>query len=113
MHLKENITESEVRHVAYFSDNCPGLNKNWFVYHTLSLSTMIIENLDEVELVFLEKGHTQNANDTMHSLIENAKKGKELYHPCQYETLLQFASPNKPYHVTVMTRDDFFDYKTT
>ena len=37
----------------------------------------------EVELVFIEKGHTQNANDTMHSLIENAK------------------SPNTPYHVTV------------
>ena len=46
---------------------------------------MIIETLGEVELVFIEKGHTQNANDTMHSLIENAK------------------SPNKPYHVTVKT----------
>ena len=62
-----------------------GKNKNRFVYHTLSLSTMIIENLGEVELVFIEKGHTQNANDTMHSQIENAK------------------SPNKPYHVTVKT----------
>ena len=85
MHLKENIMESEVTHVAYFSDNYPGQNKNRFVYHTLSLSTMIIENLGEVELVFIEKGHTQNANDTMLSLIENAK------------------SPNKPYHVTVRT----------
>ena len=58
MHLKENIMKSEVRHVAYFSDNCPGQNKNRFVYHTFSLSTMIIENF-EVELVFLEKGHTK------------------------------------------------------
>ena len=48
----------------------------------------------------------------MHSLIENAKKGKELYHPCQYETLLQFASPNKPFHVMAMTQEDFFNYKT-
>ena len=79
------IMESEVTHVAYFSDNYPGQNKNRFVYHTLSLSTMIIENLGEVELVFIENEHAQNANDTMHLLIENAK------------------SPNKPYHVTVKT----------
>ena len=76
----------------------------------LSVLTINTNNLTTVELIFLEKGHTQNENDSIHSCIERAKKGINIYHPYQWETLIQSACKSQPYNLKCLTQDDFFDF---
>ena len=109
-YLKTNVDGKGVREVIFFSDNCPGQNKKHFVYKMLSGSTAQMQNLDSVELIFLEKGHTQNSNDNIHSRIEQAKKGIEIHHPHQWHTIIQMACKSKPYTVKLMETDNFLDW---
>lgn len=65
---------------------------------------------------FLIKGHTQNEGDSVHSVIEKsvtrALKSGPIYVPSQFITLIQNAKrKGKPYQVTEMSFDDFFDIK--
>ena len=43
-----------------------------------------------INLVCLEKGHTQNINDTV---IDRAKKGVNIHHPSQWITLFEKEKP--------------------
>ncbi|XP_039296243.1 uncharacterized protein LOC111058861 isoform X2 [Nilaparvata lugens] len=59
--------------VIFYSDNCPGQNKNQaiaaaFIYAVENL------NVKSVTHKFLTVGHTQNEGDMVHSLIEKQKK---------------------------------------
>ena len=45
------------------------------------LSIAATEQKIKINLVFLEKGHTQNTNDTAHSIIEKAKSGVKQHSP--------------------------------
>ena len=47
----------------------------------MSLLTIKIQKLKEIQLILLEKGHTQNTNDSMHSTIEQAKQGINIFYP--------------------------------
>ena len=38
-----------------------------------------MQKLKEIQLIFLEKGHTQNANGSIHSTNERAKKGNKYF----------------------------------
>ena len=40
------------------------------------------------------------------------QKGINIFHPYQWEAVLQFASKPSPYHVRVMRQTEFLDYKT-
>lgn len=62
---------------------------------------------------FLEKGHTQNEGDSMHAVIENAKKRQSvLYVPEQWVTLIRMAKvTGQIYNVTEMSQNDFFYFK--
>ncbi|KAI4466565.1 dna-directed rna polymerases i ii and iii subunit rpabc2 [Holotrichia oblita] len=59
---------------------------------------------------FLEKGHTQNEDDSMHAVIENAKKRvPSVYTPDQWITLIKMAKvTGEPYVVKEMSQEDFF-----
>ena len=49
---------------------------------------------------FLEKGHTQNEGDSVHSVIEGATKRRNIYEPSQWYTLVALAKKaNEPYEV--------------
>ena len=61
-------------------------------------------------MIFLEKGHTQNANDSMHSTIGRAKRN--IFHPYQWEVVMQFACKSKPYNVKVMNQDEIYNFTT-
>ena len=103
--LPDNINE-----LFLFADNCTGQNKNRFVNQMLAIAAT--ERKIKVNLVFLEKGHTQNINDTAHSVIEKAKKGVNIHHPHQWITLIETACRKNPYKVNMMSQEDFFNYKT-
>ncbi|GFO45997.1 hypothetical protein PoB_007250200 [Plakobranchus ocellatus] len=95
-----------------FSDNCGGQNRNryvafalWFARNHLSLS--------KITHTFLEKGHTETENDSIHATMERAKRRLELYTPDQWYTAVRAARVSKqPYKVKDMTAKDFVDFKS-
>ena len=110
-HLSEpDEVPDATKSIIFFADNCTGQNKNRFVLQMLSLFT--IKTGISTHLIFLEKGHTQNCNDTMHSNIEKAKKGIEIDHPEQWIGVMQMACKKQPYSVRKMNREDVRNYKT-
>lgn len=62
---------------------------------------------------FLEKGHTENEGDHVHSVIERRKKKMTAYVPSQWYAIMRTAkSTGTPYNVIEMSDDNFFDYKS-
>ena len=57
-----------------FFDNCSRQNRNRFVaaMYVYAMHTLNFDTLEHV--FFLEKGHTQNGNDSVHSTIERASR---------------------------------------
>lgn len=60
---------------------------------------------------FLEKGHTQNEGDSVHSVIERAGEHKLVYTPEEWKLLIRWAKAEKPYQVRDITRDHVIDFK--
>jgi len=61
---------------------------------------------------FFEKGHTQNEGDSMHATIECAKKGKIIYVPSQWMTLVRCAKLKKNLYVVYeLSNEDFLNFK--
>lgn len=59
----------------------------------------------------LEKGHTQMEVDSLHSVIEGKLKGKTIYCPSAYATLIREARPNPfPYEVKYVDHTFFRDF---
>ena len=108
-HLKKYLKDTQVTKVTLIADNCPSQNKSRMTYQILLWALYKIEQLKEVEYIFLEKGHTQNANESIHSNIEQAKKGIEIHHPCQWTTPIQTACLKQPYIVKQLNQDENFD----
>jgi hypothetical protein len=63
-----------VRHVVLYSDCYTGQNRNQYITTGLLHTLQNSGNLETIEHNFLESGHTQMECDSMHSMIEQAKK---------------------------------------
>ena len=61
--------EKGVKKVVLSSDNCSGQNRNKFIA-CMYIKAMHKYKFDKLEHCSLEAGHTQNENDSVHSLIE-------------------------------------------
>ena len=60
---------------------------------------------------FLEVGHTQNENDSIHSAIERAARKAKIYTPEQWSAVARTARQIKPYSVQDMQLVDFINFK--
>ena len=65
-------------------------------------------NLSSITHKYLEKGHTFNENDSVHSIIETASKN--IPHNPNTATVRN-ARPKRPYKVKEMTIQDLFYFK--
>lgn len=54
----------------------------------MSLVNQKFKNIKSIHLSFLERGHTQNENDSVHSFIQGRKKCVSIYHPYQWTILI-------------------------
>ena len=54
----------------------------------MSLLTLMMQTLKEIQLIVLKKGGTQNASESVHSTTECAKRGINIYHPYQWEAVM-------------------------
>ena len=69
--------------------------------------------MDKLCLTFLQKGHTENENDSVHSVIERATKHAVIYSPEQWYSAVRTARKSKtPHHVEKLTQAQRIDYKT-
>ncbi|GFR72538.1 transmembrane and TPR repeat-containing protein 2 [Elysia marginata] len=92
----------------FISDNCAGQNRNRFVDAMFWFCMKTMPVAAKIEHGFLEVGHTQNENDSVHSVIAQAAKRIPVY----TATVARGERRNKrPYTVKEMTAQDFFDFR--
>nr|CAH7712435.1 unnamed protein product [Callosobruchus chinensis] len=108
----ENQKNKGIKTVILYSDNCGGQNRNHIIFSMFAYAAVQFQLV--ITHRFLEKGHTRNEGDSMHAVIENAKKRQSvLYVPEQWITLIRMAkTTGKVYDVTEMSQDDFLDFKS-
>ncbi|KAJ8909480.1 hypothetical protein NQ315_015410 [Exocentrus adspersus] len=97
-------------------NNCSGQNKNKFLFALYLYAVTNLPNINSVTHKYLIRGHTQNAADNVHSVIEKQisryKRSAAIYAPDQYITLIRQAKKTgRPYEVKEMSYDDFVDLK--
>jgi len=109
MFLKQKKDDG-IQEFSFYSDNCGGQNRNRFVFAMWEYAAYKLKI--KITHRFLEKGHTQNEGDSMHATIEKTKKGKTIYVPAQWVTLVQCAKvKGAPYSVKEVSNKDFLDFK--
>ncbi|CAF4755652.1 unnamed protein product [Pieris macdunnoughi] len=99
-----------VKEFRFWSDNCAGQNRNRFVF------SMYVYAAKKFNIYithrFLQKGHTQNEGDSVHSVIERASQTKTIYSPHEWRLLVRWAkNEGEPYVVRNVTQNDVFDFK--
>lgn len=107
--------DNENLEIVLYSDNCCGQQKNKYLA-TAYLYAVSNYKIKKISHKFLIKGHTQNENDTVHSVIEKEikkyLKSGPIYSPEQYITLIRTAKKtNPPYVVHELGHQDFWDIK--
>ena len=107
--LKDQSSKGK-RKFVFFSDNCCGQNKNRYVL-SMYWYCMNVFKLERITHKFLEKGHTQNENDSIHATIERASKNISIYTTLQWSATIRSARRKNPYIVKEMNLKDFFDFK--
>ena len=60
---------------------------------------------------YLEKGHTQNENDSIHATTESASRNIKIYITPQRATVIRAARRDHAYVVKEMSAQDFFYFK--
>jgi len=82
--------ENRIDKFHFFSDRCGGQNNNRMVFVMLN-DALHQFDLDNIRLTYLVSGHSQNENDTAHSVIERMAQGKTVYTPSEWHTLIECA----------------------
>lgn len=108
-HFVKDFSEKGVRDFRFWSDNCAGQNRNRIVF---AMYTHAAKEFGvTITHRFLEKGHTQNEGDSVHSVIERAGEHKLVYTPEEWKLLIRWAKTEKLYQVRDITRDHVIDFK--
>ncbi|CAK1593125.1 unnamed protein product [Parnassius mnemosyne] len=106
-HITERL-DGNVKHLILWCDSCGGQNRN--IKLTLMLKAMLNEHptLDQINIKFLESGHSFLPNDSDFGKIECALKLQQrLYTPDDYIHVMKTCKKTKPKHVHRMKNADF------
>lgn len=106
-HIQSRASTAE--HVVMFSDTCTGQNRN------IKISLLLMKFLSgkdsgQVSIIdhkFMTSGHSYLPNDCDFASIENYSKSQPIYCPSDWHTVIIRARKKNPFHLTVMTTDDF------
>ncbi|XP_045506274.1 uncharacterized protein LOC123702542 [Colias croceus] len=97
-----------IKHLLFYSDACPGQNKNKIVLACIHICLQKCKNITSIQMNYLLPGHTYMPVDSMHSVIEKSVTNTIVWAPSQWPTVFNLARKNpKPYHVNVLTFKDF------
>ncbi|XP_050551786.1 uncharacterized protein LOC126911028 [Spodoptera frugiperda] len=106
----QQSTDRGIKDIRLWSDNCGGQNRNrivflMYVYCSQKYSIDICHK-------FLEKGHTQQEDDSVHALIEKSSKRKFIFCPEEWYTLVRWCKTSgDAYEVIEITQDQILDFK--
>lgn len=104
------FSEKGTKDFRFWSDNCAGQNKNRIIFAMYAFAAGKFGV--KITHRFLERGHTQNEGDCVHSVIERASAQKTIYTPEEWKVLIGWAkTTDKPYQVRDVTQEDVFDFK--
>ncbi|XP_030764271.1 uncharacterized protein LOC115888640 [Sitophilus oryzae] len=110
----EAVNNGELE-IVFYSDNCCGQQKNQFIFsmYMYALANLKIKSITHK---FLIAGHTQNENDSVHSVIEKEVKkclrSGPIYVPEQFIGIIRTARKRgTPYKVNELCYNDFYDLK--
>lgn len=102
---------ASVSEVILYSDSCMGQNKNMFMTSMLHNFLQSDTSIITISQKYLEPGHTQMEVDSVHSVIERAKKGVEVFIPRDWTNIIKKAKKTNPYMVTQLHHTHFKDAK--
>lgn len=100
-----NRVQAGIKDFRFWSDNCAGQNRNRIVFFMYMYASKTF-NIDVCHR-FLEKGHTHNEADSVHSLIERTAKNKLIYVSDEWYTLVRWAKQNRPPYEVIEVDNDF------
>ena len=95
---------------VFYSDNCWAQNKNKY-YVSMWWYALQKFNLEYIQHKYLEKGHTQNENDSVHAAVENTSRNISVYTTAQWAATIRSSRFRKPYHVNEMDMSSFYNFK--
>ena len=103
---------SHVTHVSTFSDTCGGQNRNRNIAAAMIYAVSMIENIQTIDVKFMESGHSYLDADSMHARIEECRKHRRIYTTREYALVIENARIKpKPYCVRCMEYSQFYDWK--
>ncbi len=101
-----------VNHITSFSDTCAGQNRNRFITATMMYAVQTLNNINTIDLKYMESGHSYLEADAMHATIEAASRHLNVYTTREWELVIKTARRRpRPFIVTVLNHADFFDVK--
>ncbi|XP_053599759.1 uncharacterized protein LOC128669186 [Plodia interpunctella] len=108
--IQTNV-EQGANEFRFWSDNATGQNRNRFVF---ALYVYAAKKFNiRITHRFMQKGHTQNEGDSVHSVIERASRAKIIYTPHEWRLLAKWAkNDGEPYVIRNISQNDVFDFKS-
>lgn len=104
------VKSQDVDILSLFSDRCGGQNSNRMVVIALH-EAFLKHGFQRLEMNFLVTGHSQNENDTAHSLIESKTRMRTLYTPTEWRTAIQMSFKLGSSHVHPIQTGQVIDFK--
>lgn len=100
-HFSVEKIDLGVKEFRWYCDNCWGQNKNRGV---TALMLILVNRYKNIRIVlrFLEKGHSYNAADTTHSVIEAKTRKVNIYTPQQWFQKIEEAKRSKDNKIIVI-----------
>lgn len=104
-----------VNHVIFYSDCCPGQNKNSFVATMFAIFMQVTDTTGSISIIdhkFMVPGHTHMECDSDHALIERKKKitSAQIHHPQDWYQFIRTVGVKKKFSVIEMNRNQFIDF---
>ena len=99
-----------VKKVVLYSDTCGGQNRN-INFSMMCLHTVRELEIESIDHVFMESGHSQMEVDSVHSTIESACRNVDVYCPMDYYRIAAMARARDPYFVVQLDSSEVTDYK--
>lgn len=103
---------SEVKHVTFYSDCCPGQNRNSYLSAMFKLFLQSSTNIDTIDHKFLIPGHTHMECDSDHAVIEKKKKvtSLKIHYPRDWFQFVRSVGGKRNFQVIEMTQENFLDF---
>ena len=107
------VLDQQKKHTIHlFCDRCAGQNNNRTIVAMLSHAIAALANVHEITLSFLIIGHSQNENDTVHSIIETATKKKKIFTTDQWLTAIAMSFKKHVPTVEAFDHNSILDFKS-